>query len=129
MGFGQAISTGFVKYINFNDRACRSEFWYWSLFTFAVGILTAIIDGQLDIQVTNVAFQVVTFIPSLAVAVRRLHDIDNSGWWVLIAFLPILGFIVLVIFWAMRGTDGSNRFGPDPLAEDPSANQPFGAPA
>jgi uncharacterized membrane protein YhaH (DUF805 family) len=129
MGFGQAISTGFSKYFNFTDRACRSEFWYWTLFTFIVGIVTALIDTKLDTQLVNGLFQLVTIIPSIAIGVRRLHDIDRTGWWILISFVPLVGFILLVVWWATKGTDGPNRFGPDPLVANPFPNQQFDAPA
>ena len=129
MGFGQAISSGFANYFNFRDRAARSEFWYWTLFTAICGLVSLIADGQLETQFLNLLVQLVTFIPSLAVTVRRLHDIDNSGWWVLISFVPLVGFIILVIWGATRGTDGPNRFGADPLAENGFPQQEFNAPA
>ncbi len=129
MGFGQAISTGFAKYFNFSDRACRSEFWYWTLFTFVVGLVAALIDNQLDTQFVTLAFDVVTLIPSLAISVRRLHDLDSSGWWLLLSLIPIIGAIALLVWFVMKGTDGPNRFGPDPLAAQPPAPQgQFGAP-
>jgi uncharacterized membrane protein YhaH (DUF805 family) len=58
-------------------------------------------------------FTLVTFLPGLAVAVRRLHDIDRSGWWFLLIFIPLVGAIVLMAFWCMRGSKGLNRFGAD----------------
>ncbi|WP_455430719.1 DUF805 domain-containing protein [Phytohabitans flavus] len=61
------------------------------------------------------------FLPGLAVAVRRLHDTDRTGWWVLIALVPIVGFIVLLVFFLMDGTPGPNRFGPSPKASELSA--------
>ncbi|OBK27909.1 hypothetical protein A5634_21360 [Mycobacterium asiaticum] len=127
MGFGQAISTGFIKYFNFSDRACRSEFWYWTLFTFIVSLGTSIIDAQLDSQIVSGLFSLATFIPSIAVSVRRLHDIDRTGWWVLIAFVPLLGIVVLLVFWVTEGTRGTNQYGPNPLAAEPFPDQQFGA--
>ena len=56
------------------------------------------------------------FLPGLAVAVRRLHDVDRSGWWLLLAFVPLIGIIVLIVWWCTEGTRGPNRFGPDPKA-------------
>jgi uncharacterized membrane protein YhaH (DUF805 family) len=129
MGFGQAISAGFTKYVNFSDRACRSEYWYWTLFTIIVGVVAAIIDSMLNTQVVNPLFQLATVIPSLAVAVRRLHDIDHSGWWILIGLIPFIGFIIFVVWCATKGTEGPNRFGSDPLAANQFPNQQFGAPA
>ena len=127
MGFGQAISTGFGKYFNFSDRACRSEFWYWSLFTLVVGFATSLIDSQLNTQFISLVFNLATFIPSLAISVRRLHDNDASGWWLLLGLIPIIGTIGLLIWFPARGTDGPNRFGPDPLDEE--ADHEFGAAA
>ncbi|HXB86316.1 DUF805 domain-containing protein [Mycobacterium sp.] len=130
MGFGQAISAGFVKYVNFRDRACRSEFWYWTLFNIIAGSVAAIIDLMLnDEQLVSGLFALVTIIPSFAIAVRRLHDLDRTGWWYLIGFVPVIGMIVLLVWYAAKGTDGPNQFGPDPLAANPFPNQQFGAPA
>jgi uncharacterized membrane protein YhaH (DUF805 family) len=130
MGFGQAISAGFVKYVNFRDRACRSEFWYWTLFNIIAGSVAAIIDLMLnDEQLVSGLFALVTIIPSFAIAVRRLHDLDRAGWWYLIGFVPVIGMIVLLVWYAAKGTDGPNQFGPDPLAANPFPNQQFGAPA
>lgn len=129
MGFGQAISAGFVKYVNFRDRACRSEYWYWTLFTIIAAIVAAIIDSMLNTQLVSGLVNLVTLIPSLAIAVRRLHDLDRTGWWILIGFVPLIGIIILLVWYATKGTDGPNRFGPDPLAADPFPNQQFGAPA
>ncbi|HEY2403027.1 MAG TPA: DUF805 domain-containing protein [Steroidobacteraceae bacterium] len=128
MGFVQAISTGFTKYVNFRDRACRSEFWYWALFLNIVSIVALIIDGALNTHLGLTVFFLVTYIPNIAIGVRRLHDLDASGWWILLSFIPIIGMIALLIWFATKGTDGPNRFGQDPL-ESPLPNQQFGAPA
>jgi uncharacterized membrane protein YhaH (DUF805 family) len=130
MGFGQAISTGFAKYFNFHDRACRSEFWYWTLFTMIVAIVAALIDMKLDTQLVAGAWNLVTLIPGLAISIRRLHDLDRSGWWVLLSFIPLVGAIILLVWFATKGTAGPNRYGPDPIAATtPLPNQEFGAPA
>ena len=118
MTFSEAISSGFRNYVGFSGRASRSEFWYWILFTVLVSIVTSIIDLEvLSSSVTPFSsiWSVVTLLPSLAMGVRRLRDTDRSGWWWLIAFIPLIGFIVLIVFWCFEGTRGSNRFGPDPL--------------
>jgi uncharacterized membrane protein YhaH (DUF805 family) len=129
MGFGQAISTGFRKYVDFSGRACRSEYWYWVLFTIIVGLVAAFIDLQLNTQLDSSIANLVIAIPSIAVAVRRLHDIDHSGWWILIGLVPLVGFILLLVWFVSEGTRGPNRFGPDPLDKNPVPNQQFGAPA
>jgi len=119
MGFGQAISAGFSNYVNFRDRASRSEYWYWVLFVIVVEIVGGIVDAALDIRMIVGAFGLVTFLPTIAVAIRRLHDIDRTGWWILLGFIPVIGTIILLIWHCTRGTAGPNRFGPDPLALGP----------
>jgi uncharacterized membrane protein YhaH (DUF805 family) len=116
MNFGQAITSGFSNYVNFSDRAIRSAYWFWALFTTIGMLVTGGIDGVDGMTLAYPIFGLVTILPSLAVAVRRLHDLDRSGWWLLLALIPLIGSIVLLIWFCTRGTDGSNRFGPDPLA-------------
>ena len=116
MGFGQAISAGFSNYVNFSGRACRSEYWYWILFIIIADIVAAIIDQALGIQLVTGLFGLVTIIPNIAIAIRRLHDLDRTGWWILLGFIPLIGWIILLIWYVTKGTDGPNRFGPDPLA-------------
>jgi uncharacterized membrane protein YhaH (DUF805 family) len=118
MTFSEAISSGFRNYVGFSGRASRSEFWYWILFNVLVSIALSIIDLALvsgNTTVLSSIWSLATFLPSLAVGIRRLHDTDRSGWWWLISFIPLIGIIVLIVFWCSAGTPGSNRFGPDPL--------------
>jgi uncharacterized membrane protein YhaH (DUF805 family) len=116
MGFGEAISAGFSNYVNFSGRASRSEFWFWILFIILAEIVTSIIDYAIGANVVTGLFGLATFLPSLGLWIRRLHDLDRTGWWVLIWLIPIIGWIILIIWFCTRGTDGPNRFGPDPLA-------------
>jgi uncharacterized membrane protein YhaH (DUF805 family) len=129
MGFGQAISAGFTKYVNFRDRSCRSEYWYWTLFTTIVAVVGNIGNAMLHTHVVNLLLSLPFIIPGWAIGIRRLHDTDRSGWWVLIGLIPIIGIIILIVWFATKGTDGPNRFGSDPLAANPFPNQQFGAPA
>jgi uncharacterized membrane protein YhaH (DUF805 family) len=115
MGFGQAISSGFSNYVTFSGRAIRSEYWYWVLFTIVGNIVAEIIDAVIGITAIDPLFGLAVLLPSIAVAVRRLHDLDRSGWWILIGLIPIIGWIILIIWYCGRGTVGSNRFGSDPL--------------
>lgn len=113
MNFVQAIQSGFRNYVNFNGRASRSEFWWWMLFALLFQLAAALLFGdgsRLDMLAT-----LAVALPSLAVGARRLHDTDRSGWWQLLCFLPIIGMIVLIVWWCRAGTPGENRFGPDPL--------------
>ncbi len=118
MNFGEAIKSGFSNYVNFSGRAIRSEYWFWTLFTI-IGIAIA---AGVDYAIFNApeglfyfVFALAIFLPGLAVTVRRLHDLDRSGWWIFLNFIPLIGFIVLTVWFCMRGTPGPNRFGPGPL--------------
>jgi uncharacterized membrane protein YhaH (DUF805 family) len=118
MTFGDAIRTGFAKYFNFAERAVPSEFWYWVLFTILVSIVTAVVDAMwfpdfYPISPLTDLFGLATLLPGLAVSVRRLHDTNRSGWWILLWFIPLIGIIVLIVWWVQQGTPGPNRFGPD----------------
>src|SRR6266404_3408446 len=119
MNFTQAISSGINNYVNFTGRAARSEFWYWALFAALASLAGELIDLALFTPSTFTPVQTLVnlalFLPGLAVSVRRLHDLDRTGWWLLIT-LTIIGLIVLLIWDCIKGTDGPNRFGPDPLA-------------
>jgi len=118
MGFGQAIAAGFRNYVNFSGRASRPAYWYFVLFLFIAGIVTALIDfgvfGATEIGPTNAIFTLVTLLPSIAVGVRRLHDTGRTGWWLLLAFLPIIGIILLIVWFCQRGEPGPNAYGPVP---------------
>lgn len=119
MNFTEAVSSGFRNYVNFSTRAIRSEYWYWVLFGFLVSIAARIVDWIIipgaDVGPVGVIAGLALLLPGIAVSVRRLHDRDYSGWWLLLAFLPLVGFIILIVWFVMRGTEGDNRFGPDPL--------------
>ena len=117
MGFGEAVSTCFSKYATFTGRARRPEYWYWVLFGVGVGIVATILDA-IVFDTTSSVFSILSslglLLPNLAVTVRRLHDIDRSGWWMFILLLPLIGAIVMFVFMCLRGTPGPNRFGQDP---------------
>jgi uncharacterized membrane protein YhaH (DUF805 family) len=114
MSFGQAVGTCFSNYATFSGRATRPEYWYWVLFSIVASVVLAIIDLALPYNVLQLAFDVATLLPGLAVLIRRLHDVDRSGWWWLIVLIPIIGWILLIVWACTRGTDGPNRFGPPP---------------
>lgn len=111
MNFQQAVSSGFQKYAQFSGRASRSEFWYWILFVILAGVIASLLG-----DVANVVVAIGTIVPNLAIAARRLHDIDKSGWWQLIGIIPLLGLIVLIVWYCRKGGEGDNRFGGNPLA-------------
>ena len=119
MTFGEAIRSGFNNYVGFSGRAPRSEYWFWVLFVFLVGVVTAILDGAIfplqQISPLNTIATVVLLLPNIAVGVRRLHDMDHAGWWLLIVLTGI-GALALIVWFCFKGTGGPNRYGPDPLA-------------
>lgn len=116
MGFADAVKTVFSRYATFSGRAGRPEFWFFALFCFIVNIVIGIIGMFADTVSTilSIIFALGTIIPSIAVGARRLHDTDRSGWWQLIGIVPIVGIIVLIVFYVLKGTDGANRFGAGP---------------
>jgi uncharacterized membrane protein YhaH (DUF805 family) len=102
------------KYVTFTGRAARSEYWYWILFVVIVSIVAAMIDAALGMGLVQTVVSLAFLLPGIAVSARRLHDMDHTGWWLLLGLTGI-GNIVLLIWFCMKGTTGSNRFGPDPL--------------
>ncbi len=124
MEFSDAIRKCFSNYVTFTGRAARPEFWWFVLFIFlgniVFGILDRILFGPMmmgdDASLLGAIFSLVVFLPSLAVLVRRLHDIDRTGWWALIALIPVIGTLVLIFFTVQRGSTGGNRFGPPALS-------------
>ncbi|MFM7046958.1 MAG: DUF805 domain-containing protein [Actinomycetota bacterium] len=103
MSFFDAIKAGFRNYANFKGRAVRSEYWWWILFTILVQSAASSFSSASLGNLVSVVF----FLPSIAAGVRRMHDIDKSGWWILFP-------IVNIVYLAQRGTAGENRFGPPP---------------
>jgi uncharacterized membrane protein YhaH (DUF805 family) len=116
MSFADAIRSVFSQYVGFTGRARRSEFWYWTLFQIILGIIASILD-RAAFDRNNGAFSAVVglalLLPSLAVAVRRLHDSGRTGWWLLIGLIPVIGTIVLIIFY-VQDSQGDNKYGPSP---------------
>lgn len=107
--FLTAIKVCFSKYLDPNGRATRSEFWYFFLFS-------CIISALFNSGSTGIGglISLILFLPSLMVGIRRLHDVDKSGWWMLFIFLPVIGFFILIIQFAKTGSKGDNQFGPEP---------------
>jgi uncharacterized membrane protein YhaH (DUF805 family) len=94
MTFTDAIGTCFKKYVNVDGCASRSEFWWWVLFT----VIVSLVCRQVSYGLSG-AFSLVTLLPSITVGVRRLHDTNRSGWWELLYLLPVIGWIILIVFW------------------------------
>jgi len=98
MTFTDAIGTCFRKYATVDGCASRSEFWWWVLFTVVVSLVFRSVGYSLYL-----VFWLATLLPSIAVGVRRLHDTNRSGWWMLLYLLPVIGWIVLIVFWIEPG--------------------------
>jgi uncharacterized membrane protein YhaH (DUF805 family) len=123
MGFQDAVRSVFDKYATISGRAPRSEYWWWVLFIVVVNAVLGTIDRAIfgaDTQILSAIFSLATLLPSICVSGRRLHDRDMSAWWLLLWFVPLIGWLVLLFFYVTPGTPGPNRFGPDPLAGPPS---------
>ena len=121
MGFGEAIGSVLGNYATFSGRARRSEYWWWWLALILVGAVFAAVAALLGSgfigDLTRIGyglFALATILPTLAVSVRRLHDISRSGWWVLISFVPVVGSLILFVFHVLPSTQGSNAYGPQP---------------
>ena len=112
MDFLTAVSTCFRKYATFSGRARRSEYWYFTLFTAVASTALSLIFG--DQAMIASLFALATLLPGLAVTWRRMHDIGKSGAWSLLAFLPIVGTIIVLIWECKDSQPGSNVYGPNP---------------
>ena len=95
MTFQDSVKVCFSKYADFEGRASRPEYWWFFLFILLVSAATAMVG-----PVVSGLFQLATLLPALAAGARRLHDTNRSGWWQLIVFVPLVGFIVLIYFLA-----------------------------
>tara|TARA_B100000902_G_C27233451_1_gene876130 strand:- start:1018 stop:1416 length:399 start_codon:yes stop_codon:yes gene_type:complete len=128
MTFLAAIKNAFIRCFDFKSRSSRSEFWYFYLFTTIFGFIGIQIDRLFNLEIlglqltqninevailgpTYIFLYFLFFIPSLSLYIRRLHDINRSGWWLLIALIPFVGIITLIFFWCLKGTQNRNLYG------------------
>ena len=139
MDFMTAVRTCLSKYVDFSGRARRSEFWYFFLFSVLVQVVTGILDGIIGTDfddssgglISTVA-SLALFLPSIAVSARRLHDIGKSGWWQLLAIIPIIGWIIVIIWYCTDTSRGDNehgpapKYGPSPESYPPPPAAPYG---
>lgn len=140
MTFAEAVRACLSNYVTFSGRARRAEYWYFVLFALLVQIAAAILDGGIWSARLGMGggmmwggngpiqglVSLALFLPQLAVGVRRLHDTGRSGWWLLIALVPMVGLIVLLVFMVLPGEAGANDYGPDPLQEGAVPPAPTG---
>ncbi|NLI72319.1 MAG: DUF805 domain-containing protein [Bacteroidales bacterium] len=122
------LTLALKKYAQFHGRSRRREFWMFALFCIIVYTVAMILDNALGITYELLGQDVsygpiysivglALLVPSLAVGVRRLHDIDKSGWYILVNLIPIIGNIWFIVMMITEGTKGDNQYGPDPKAE------------
>ena len=114
MGMQQAVSTCFSKYVTFQGRAARSEYWWFTLFVLIVVTVLTIVAVVTELSILGILiaiFELAILLPSLSVTVRRLHDSDKSGWWFFIALVPVIGGLWFLYLLVVGGTPGPNRFG------------------
>ena len=107
------------KYADFSGRARRKEYWLFILLYLIAAVIAGIIDAvAATMGIIGIILTLGLFIPSLSVGVRRLHDINRIGWWMLIGLIPLIGAIVLIVFFCKDGTIGVNPFGEDPKSSE-----------
>lgn len=119
VSFSQAVRMAFDSYCRFQGRSSRSEYWWWVLFvailSFCIGIIEGILGFSMTaVQATSGILSLVLLLPGLGLSVRRLHDIGKSGWWILLGLIPVVGAIVLIIWFARNSQMQDNQYGPVP---------------
>ena len=132
MNFQETVKSCFSKYTEFKGRAPRSEYWYWTLFVTIVTLVSMLLDGILGTNFTiddglggeissgygyiYLAAALALMLPGFAVTVRRLHDTGRSGWFFLLLLIPLVGAIILLVWFCTTGSSEDNQYGPNPLS-------------
>jgi uncharacterized membrane protein YhaH (DUF805 family) len=112
MSFTEAVTSVFSKYAVFSGRAGRPEFWWFALFNVIASLILAFLDRILfGYEILGAIYGLAVLLPGLGVAVRRLHDIGRSGWWILVGVIPLVGWIVLLVWYLSPGAPGFNEYG------------------
>ncbi len=106
------------NYVGFGGRARRQEFWMFALFNAIIAIVLFVIGLVIKTSLLSDIYSLAVLLPGLAVAFRRLHDTGRTAWWILIALIPLIGAIVLLVFFCLEGEPGANKFGPNPKQID-----------
>lgn len=123
------------KYATFDGRASRSEYWWFVLASLIISVVLSMIDGIIfgkKLDILQTLFSLAILVPSIAIAIRRLHDIGKSGWWILISLIPLIGWIVALVFAVTDSNPGTNTYGPNPKGSNTSGDAsaaPSAAPA
>jgi uncharacterized membrane protein YhaH (DUF805 family) len=130
MGFQEAVRSAFSKFATFSGRARRAEYWWFTLFCALASVVLSILDATLlghggpQSGPFDGLWSLIAFLPSLSVMVRRLHDVNRSGWWFWIVLIPLVGALILLWWMIKPGDAGDNDFGPDPIAHPDSTQIP-----
>lgn len=111
------------NYANFNGRARRAEYWWFVLANLIVSVVLAVVDSVIGMQILGGIYSLAVLVPSIAAVVRRLHDVNKSGWFIFIILIPIIGAIWLIVLLATEGTKGSNEYGSDPKGDYDELNK------
>src|SRR5690554_1127284 len=101
------------KYADFNGRAQRKEYWMYVLFYMIFYVALSIVDSLIGTMLFSSVYSLALFVPSISIAARRLHDTGRSGWWQLIALIPLIGSIVLIVF-LVQDSQADNEYGANP---------------
>lgn len=120
MSFAEAVSVCLKKYATFSGRARRSEYWWFVLLGLGVNVIAAIVDNAAGTSIFAIVAGLGLFLPGLAVAIRRLHDTNRSGWWYLLVFVPF-GAVALIVFCCQDSVPVVNAYGPSPKSFTASA--------
>ncbi|HEX6500182.1 MAG TPA: DUF805 domain-containing protein [Micromonosporaceae bacterium] len=102
------------NYAGFSGRARRTEFWMFVLFNAIILVVLGLIARLIGTNIITYLYDLAVLVPELAVGARRLHDTGRSGWWQLIGIIPVIGWIVLIVFWASDSQPEANQYGPNP---------------
>ena len=113
--FTAAIERAFRNYFGFSGRSTRAEYWWWVLFVSVAPTILGVVGAIIGVGgILNGLFSLVTLVPGFALGARRLHDINKSGWWLLLMFAILIGWIILIVWAIKQGDRETNKYGPDP---------------
>jgi uncharacterized membrane protein YhaH (DUF805 family) len=130
MSFPDAVRSALTQYATFSGRARRSEYWFFYLAVAVAYFVASFVDQALGLNYVLYGVVVLAlFLPTLAVGARRLHDTNRSGWWLLIGLVPLVGAIVLIVFFVQDSHQGVNQYGPSPKYASDEAVEASAAPA
>jgi uncharacterized membrane protein YhaH (DUF805 family) len=114
MTFVDAVRICFAKYVDPKGRAGRAEYWWFVLFDLIVSFIVGIIDVIIGSPILGYLVSLAFLLPAIMVSIRRLHDTNRTGWWLLIGLIPVIGWIILIVYYVQQGTPGPNQYGNAP---------------